>query len=223
MDRWLAIICFAMCSLVCNAEDIVLAGSYHNDSDGKEYDVILTYDEGKITGLDIDIRGKKSSSDTHCFVRGESNIKKWYEALKKLGETYAKWDKLQKENKVEVGVASINVDWPEVLIDGNVKDADESETYYFDGKAHIEVFYIGAKGLYVNLYEDSWVTSYVKKLIYYKSANTYYLGKGQMRENLNGCLDFYSPEHFEAFVKIMNPEFLKERMQMKERALENEK
>lgn len=216
MERILVLLSFVTLSICSWASDIVLAGSYQNDADGKIYDVFLTYTGDKPEKLEINVRGTEASSNTVIVVEGKKNIRNWQKCLVSMKDKYKKWLRLSNKLNLKFGVRNIEEDWPGTFMEGVMSGPQMNyERFDIHDFCFVDAFYTDSKKLYIMFYCNGFVMT--KKKMTNNLAR--YDREYNLKSHLSASMTFDTPESFNALVSLFDEDYLKGRINKAKEAM----
>jgi len=191
----LVILVLLMSNIVIKASDFVFVGSYKTPFGDQEYNVILEYEGDTFLELEINVKGINDCKFTSWEIPGK-NIKAFHDCLTDVLGHYKNTSTLYGNDNKQMQIA-ISANWPKLTISGiRQGESTDFETIELEEIAYISTYAYVSKGL--------------TQLIVVTDG----VSKNNM-VMLESNMNFTKPSQFEELVKLTNPTFLQERINLK--------
>jgi len=198
VKRMSLVLCLLMSGISCWASDFVLIGSYKNSREDTEYNVILEYEDDKFIELEIEVKGIRDCKFTKWEIPGK-NILNLYGNLTDLQKAYQDAIYLSSNRSAKARQTQYTATWPKFTIAGiRQGETTDYETLDFEENAVLETYFYESNGTCQLIIISDAVDK--KDLIV-----------------LESCMNFINIKDFESFVKLIDPNYLRERMDLKKK------
>lgn len=215
-------VCITIMMLMWMAEgyatDIVYLGSYRNFTDSREYSLILEYEDTVPTALEIYTCPGPASGHTSIVINGKKDIAAFHKCLVKVMERFRNYDK-KNDKKERQKIVSLK--WPTVFMSGELGGEEINyDRYDIVGKCMLKALFTYLEGkkylMVIGEESDNGITSNHVHCIETDADSPieYLVIK---HHYLRSYCSFCSVKDFEDFCKLTDPEYMKERIRMKER------
>lgn len=208
MKRFVSMLCAVMFTVCCCASQLVLLGSYHNDGDGKDYDVYLHLYNNEYEYLEIYAQGTDVSSETRWVAVGKKGIMQLRKNLLDVRERYSKWMDMSRKND-NVGVRYIDAKWSkEMYLDGTISGVELNyEHLDIHDFCIVDVYYTDMNNLNFVIQSDGQIISKVNGEFIRGEYNDYKISKC-----LTANIIFKSLEAYDKLLNLLTEENITERV-----------
>ena len=190
-----------------SANDVVMVGYFCACSDSAEFSVIAEYSGSRIKALEIDLGPDGNVHLTKVRIEGESRIRKFRECLLSALDQYYDYEaRMEPGRKYSNVMRRLEEKWPKMTFIGHMVDnlfldrqTSDDVVRGVDRPSDTDAYFVIDRGGGTHL------------SLYFSTQESIF--------HLSGVLDFWEPEYVLQFAHMLELDYIRERIQLKQKLM----